>query len=479
MGSKVGALLLSGNVAGAHKLSLLINIGGKAVQAFTKSRWGGNTVIMGGDDLMVAVDAGRFDPADVEKMRKLYASKTKATLSAGVGNSPDEAMKALVIAKNTGKNKSVFWEPEMEATYKKVVTQRLNSLRTKLRAQGGSDLSEDQRRTPETIKTRRDRLAATMRSALNARRAAKQTLDQARGSVGSIEKAPVHPHPQMQKAVSRLQTLVARHDSLKKKFVKRFRAAGRPSKLGPYHRNFRGAIDSPERPANPKTYGRGDKVSKELRGKPVNIWKFAESKKMRPKRPVSPTRSFRSALRKMASNKNKRIGKTKKRKLTQTVGKQFPSRKVGPVKRKNPALEHMTHLLKKHIAIRQHHYRRAAHFALLGDDKTADAHRLLAKLRFKKMMKDRMVVHKAAQMSPEELDRSNYWKRLKRVKRDTNAHYKVVTDRPKTKSSTTKIPVAWKPRAGDSDLSAVVSAKKKSPKTPRYDPTGRINKGKK
>lgn len=137
IGSHVAAALLSGNVARARKLSLLINLGGKLTDKFAKSSWKGKTIILGGDDLMIQTSKQNFNPAQVEEMRKLYHSKIKATLSCGVGSTPEEAMKAIVIAKNTGKNKSVFWTDDMEPTYKKVVKDRLNTLQTKLRAAGG------------------------------------------------------------------------------------------------------------------------------------------------------------------------------------------------------------------------------------------------------------------------------------------------------------------------------------------------------
>lgn len=150
IGSHVAAAILSGNIAKAKKLSLLINLGGKITDKFARSQWGGKTIIMGGDDLMIQSSKDKFDPAKVDVMRKLYHSKIKATLSCGIGSTPEEAMKAIVIAKNTGKNKAVFWTDDMESTYKRVVKERINNLKTKLRAAGGSPkLTESSEIPPE------------------------------------------------------------------------------------------------------------------------------------------------------------------------------------------------------------------------------------------------------------------------------------------------------------------------------------------
>lgn len=138
IGSQVSASILSGDESKAHKLSLLINVGGKAIMSFTKKVWGAKSIIAGGDDIMVKVAASRFILEDVEIMRAVYAKTVKgATLSVGIGSTPEEAMKSLVIAKNTGKNKSVFWEDSLQPTYKKVIVARINDLREKVRAQAG------------------------------------------------------------------------------------------------------------------------------------------------------------------------------------------------------------------------------------------------------------------------------------------------------------------------------------------------------
>lgn len=138
IGSQVSAAILSGNEKTAHKLSLLINLGGKAIFNYAKKVWAAKSVISGGDDIMVRVDAKQFTEDDVELMRAVYAKTVKgATLSVGVGSTPIEAMKALVVAKNTGKNKAVFWDESKQSVYSSAIKTRIADLREKLRAQGG------------------------------------------------------------------------------------------------------------------------------------------------------------------------------------------------------------------------------------------------------------------------------------------------------------------------------------------------------
>lgn len=137
MGSKVSAAILSGDTTAAKKLSILINLGGKLLDSYAKKEWKGKSIISGGDDIMVEIASSNFDSSKVEGMRSAYRDKVKATLSCGVGSTPIEAMKAIVVAKNTGKDKAVFWTDDLQKTYKKVIRSRINTLKTKLRAEGG------------------------------------------------------------------------------------------------------------------------------------------------------------------------------------------------------------------------------------------------------------------------------------------------------------------------------------------------------
>jgi len=142
------------------------------------------------------------------------------------------------------------------------------------------NFSEDQRKSLATIKIRRGRIARVLRGALQARRAYKQTHDQMQNAAVGVHragrKAMRGQGGTIDKPLARLQTMTQRYHAMGKKYAKRLKAAGRPSKLGPYRRGFRAALDTAERPANPKTYGRGEKYGKgNLRKPPKKIWRDA------------------------------------------------------------------------------------------------------------------------------------------------------------------------------------------------------------
>jgi len=137
MGSRVAAYILASDIDGARKLSKTIHRGEEAIKAFAKRTWGGIPIIAGGDDLLMGVPASRFRQDQVDEMRELYAKTTGSTLSVGIGETMPNASKALIIAKNTGKDKAVVWSEDKAALYRKVITARWgNSEKTKARSQG-------------------------------------------------------------------------------------------------------------------------------------------------------------------------------------------------------------------------------------------------------------------------------------------------------------------------------------------------------
>lgn len=231
MGSHVAASILSGDVGKAKKLSLLINIGGKAIESFVKSTWAGKTIILGGDDVMMEIPAGKFDPGHVEQLRALYAKKTKATLSVGIGSTPEEAMQAIVIAKNTGKNKAVFWADNLKAKYKEVVAKRLNDMRTKLRAAGG--LVESESIPPELRKHVRREVRKLLKSRVRNNRKAKSTVKKAKpSSSGAAQKPDKAKH--QQDMITLLRGFILHHKAVARNFnqhANALMATGRPGDL--------------------------------------------------------------------------------------------------------------------------------------------------------------------------------------------------------------------------------------------------------
>lgn len=128
---------------------------------------------------------------------------------------------------------------------------------------GGYMVKEDARATPETIKTRRSRLASVLRGYLAARRAANQTANQIRGHGRSLERTD-NPS-KIVKSFTSIGVLGARLHSFNKKAGKHLKIWGRASMWqvsNPAHRHPQGYASRPRlnvssRPANPRTYGNG------------------------------------------------------------------------------------------------------------------------------------------------------------------------------------------------------------------------------
>lgn len=293
-GSHVSAAILTGDVSKAHKLSLLINLGGRAIEKFVKATWGGKSVILGGDDYMGELSSRSIDSACVEKMRKMYSKKTGATLSCGIGSTPEEAMKAIVISKNTGKNRATFWDDKLELTYQKVVKARINELRNKLKAQSG---------LTESGKVRVRILESVELTEARKRRSPKTN------SAGVPDNVKKHIQKQLRKL------LVARKA-----------------------RNSRRVSKKPVKPSQKKPAAKKPGIPAEVhKGQMVDLMR-----------------------------------------------------------------QHILH----HKMVQKNHYRHADLLAQRGDHVDARAHRMKAKMHFKKMMRDRVALHTAANLRPENVPHS-------------------------------------------------------------------------
>lgn len=138
-GSQVSAAVFYGDVSSARKLSQLINIAGDAVMHHLTRDHGAERVIQGGDDIMVEIPSANWDDSITEHIRDVFYEYTGFTLSVGLGDSPVEAAKALVLAKDTGKDRTVFWSPNKEKSYQKAMKSKVSELKMKLKASGGGE----------------------------------------------------------------------------------------------------------------------------------------------------------------------------------------------------------------------------------------------------------------------------------------------------------------------------------------------------
>lgn len=100
---------------------------------------GAERVIQGGDDIMVEIPSANWDDSITEHIRDVFYEYTGFTLSVGLGDSPVEAAKALVLAKDTGKDRTVFWSPNKEKSYQKAMKSKVSELKMKLKASGGGE----------------------------------------------------------------------------------------------------------------------------------------------------------------------------------------------------------------------------------------------------------------------------------------------------------------------------------------------------
>lgn len=136
-GSHVAKLVFQGNIDEAHRLSQIINIAGDAVVHHLGRAHGAEPIIQGGDDVMVKLPSHQWEDEIVVHIRDLFHEYTGFTMSVGMGDTPQEAVKSLVIAKNTGKDRAVYWSPNKESSYQSAVSSRAEELKTKLKAIGG------------------------------------------------------------------------------------------------------------------------------------------------------------------------------------------------------------------------------------------------------------------------------------------------------------------------------------------------------
>lgn len=112
VGSRVGLARLHDDVEGTRRISNAIDAGNQLWIRWAQAK-GGQVVSAGGDEIAVQVPVSAL--SEVEKIREDYANAAGATASVGIGKTLSESTKALFIAKLTGKDKTVLWQPNMQA----------------------------------------------------------------------------------------------------------------------------------------------------------------------------------------------------------------------------------------------------------------------------------------------------------------------------------------------------------------------------
>jgi len=138
IGDLVAELAQANKIDEARQLSLNIKKANQEIIDQIVSR-GGDVIFEGGDnifgffalpDQLQEGDDG-FE-AIADKMIEIYNKHTKHTATVGFGLEPVDAHKALVLGKNSGKNKVVFWQEEYEPYWEEVVAYLENIEKNKL-----------------------------------------------------------------------------------------------------------------------------------------------------------------------------------------------------------------------------------------------------------------------------------------------------------------------------------------------------------
>jgi hypothetical protein len=104
------AIVEIGTVEAAMEISREIMVAQQQIADLISTLEGSQIYFQGGDNTFASVPDD-FD--DYQKFIDIYLENTNHTATVGVGNTPLEAHNALVIGKNTGKNKVVVWSDEL------------------------------------------------------------------------------------------------------------------------------------------------------------------------------------------------------------------------------------------------------------------------------------------------------------------------------------------------------------------------------
>lgn len=117
IGRKVGRAILANDIDELRRISHLIEAGHTLVREWVKESHG-IWINGGGDEGNAAIPKEHAD--GVERIRKDYENLVGATMSVGLGDSPSEAGRALLIAKLKGKDQTVEFDEATEIEIKAI-----------------------------------------------------------------------------------------------------------------------------------------------------------------------------------------------------------------------------------------------------------------------------------------------------------------------------------------------------------------------
>lgn len=142
MGHLVEDSLMTDDPEVAARISNTIHDAHKAIRNIVKNV-GGHLIFDGGDNMLIYM---QNVPDVFDAIREIHKKITKHTVTIGVGHRPIEAHYALVVGKNTGKDKTVIYSEAVKAQHDTIhqEQQQIEETQKKLkyRADGDSNVAE-------------------------------------------------------------------------------------------------------------------------------------------------------------------------------------------------------------------------------------------------------------------------------------------------------------------------------------------------
>jgi minimal CRISPR polymerase domain/ParB-like nuclease domain len=111
IGKMVGIARLRDDVPEIRRVSQAIERGNAVFTSWAQAN-GGSVLEVGGDEALLEIPTASL--SDLPRLREAYEAVVDATVSVGVGKTVSEASKALLVAKLRGRDRVIFFEPDMQ-----------------------------------------------------------------------------------------------------------------------------------------------------------------------------------------------------------------------------------------------------------------------------------------------------------------------------------------------------------------------------
>ena len=112
IGDKIELELLLGNPLTAQEIHNSVQAALHSIKEAIIQKEGVETLMYGSDDILLRFNLESYELGFVEQIRKLFHQLTSFTLSAGIGDTLQQAITSLIQAKLSGKNRVVEYALE-------------------------------------------------------------------------------------------------------------------------------------------------------------------------------------------------------------------------------------------------------------------------------------------------------------------------------------------------------------------------------